>query len=73
MKIQEKTSTTLTPLYSSSDFASFSRICFSASLAKLNARSAFVIAPASHDSPPQKPQPAPPQSLSQVSPPLSQI
>jgi len=42
-------------------------------LAKLYARSALVVAPASHDKPPQEPQPAPPQSLSQVSPPLSQI
>jgi len=63
----------LTPLNNSSPFASLSRMCFCASLAKLYARSALVVAPASHDKPPQKPQPAPPQSLSQVSPPLSQI
>lgn len=63
----------LTPLYNSSPFASLSRICFCASLAKLKARSALVVAPSSHDKPPQKPQPAPPQSLLQVSPPLSQI
>lgn len=61
----------LTPLYNSSAFDSLSRMYFSPSLAKLNARSTLVVAPDSHDNPPQKPQPAPPHKLSHVSLPLS--